>query len=787
LPFRQVTVPCLGKLILLSTPILMVAVRVLQAGLLLAWSLAACGAESYWVRVWTSNPHEARLTSDLALADYGTFAWGQVSSAELTSMRQQGLIVSTLDNPFTLNLGGERFDPLADSHDPGRATGPWMDYQPEPTGDFYLIQFAGPVRPEWLHSAREHGLELAQPLHPFSQLIWAGQEKIAAVSRRAELRWLSPMLPAWKVQPHLRQLGPALVDTMLLTSAHADTRQVHTDLSELGQVISSTPQGAHFNVVHMAVPGNHFLDLAALPFVYTVQAIPPDAGSRGEMSNQSVAGGIDDTGTILSGYADWLSDIGFDGSGVIVSVIDSPVLASHQDLAGRMLPCLGEHASCTQELPPGNHGTHVAGAVAGTGASGITLHGFLRGQGMAPGAGLVSQVWTPFLDSGGPGGLAPDGMLKIFEDSARSGAVLANNSWGSSDTVQGYDIPTRQVDLITRDADPDRPGQHPILAVWSIMNGHGDGDCAPSSLGAPDEAKNLLAVASSWLTDGSGAQGTDIYSMSANSAHGPACDGRRVTVLVAPGCSTDSTIADSDTAHAHNFCGTSHASPIVTGAIAVWTEKFIAQNGTRPSPALIRAVFAGAALDLVGHLNADGDPLGHRPDRFQGYGRLDLQAVMAPTGRLYVHDQQTVLTASGQERRFGLSASDPLAPMHIMLAWTDAPGHGLGGSTPAWVNNLDLLVQADGLNYLGNDIGIDGWSTPGGQPDPRNNLEAVYLNPDQHQGGVTIIVSAAEIAGDALDPWQPKSARQDFALACFNCRVELFHDRFEASNARIQP
>ncbi|WP_376694878.1 S8 family serine peptidase [Wenzhouxiangella sp. EGI_FJ10305] len=758
--------------------------RFLQIGLLLAWSVAACSAEPTWVRVLITDPDEARLSSDLALADYGAFAWGQLSPSEMVDMKQQGLMISAPADPFTLQLGGERFDPLVSA----RAVGPWTDYQPDPAGDFYLVQFGGPVRPEWLQSVRASGVELTQPLHPFSHVVWASQEEIAAVGQRTELRWLGPMLPAWKVQPQWRQLGPDIKDTMLLTSSQAETQEVLAELSRLGQVISSAPSGATFNVVHMALAGDRYLDLAALPFVYTVQAIPPNAAPRGETSNQSVAGGIDNTGIIFSGYADWLSETGFDGSGVIVSVIDSPVLATHLDLADRMLPCLGENASCNEQ-PPGDHGTHVASALAGTGASGITLHGFLRGQGMAPGAGLVSQIWTPFQNSDGPGGLAPDGMLNIYEDAARSGALLANNSWGASDTPQGYDIPTRQVDLITRDADPDRPGQHPILAVWSIMNGNGDGDgaCAPSSLGAPDEAKNLLAVGSNWLLDGSGAQGTDIYSLSENSGHGPACDGRRVPHLVAPGCSTDGAITDSDSAHAFNYCGTSHASPIVTGAIAVWAEKFSAEKGAPPSPALAKAVFVGAARDLAGSRNADGDPMGHRPDRFQGYGRLDLQAVMDSGSPLFTHDQATVLTASGQARRFRLSAADPAAPIRIMLAWTDAPGHGLGGSTPAWVNNLDLLVQADGLNYVGNDVGTNGWSAPGGTPDERNNLEAVYLSPDQHRGAITIIVSAAEIAGDALTPWQPSSARQDFALACFNCRAELFQDRFEAKTGDIQP
>lgn len=50
--------------------------------------------------------------------------------------------------------------------------------------------------------------------------------------------------------------------------------------SRLGRVINSESMGAHFNVVHMDVPGDHYLDLAALAFVYTVQTIPPDAGPR---------------------------------------------------------------------------------------------------------------------------------------------------------------------------------------------------------------------------------------------------------------------------------------------------------------------------------------------------------------------------------------------------------------------------------------------------------------------------------------------------------------------------
>ena len=70
---------------------------------------------------------------------------------------------------------------------------------------------------------------------------------------------------------------------------------------------------------------------------------------------------------------------------------------------------------------------------------------------------------------------------------------------------------------------------------------------------------------------------------------------------------------------------------------------------------------------------------------------------------------------------------DPGQPMRIMLVWTDAPGHGLGGSTPAWNNDLDLVVEAGGNTYYGNYFGVDGFSATGGVADPMNNAEGVFL------------------------------------------------------------
>jgi serine protease AprX len=736
---------------------------VLLGSLIASMNLLA--GETVWVRIFhgADHPLVATTRAQVPLEDYGSMQWGRMNPEQAEALRQQGLRMSVSENPFLVELGGERFDPLE--------TASAVAAVPSQSSDgFHLVQFNGPVRAHWLQALRHAGLEIVQPLHPFSFFVWGNPGQLNAVRNRPEVRASAAMVPPWKVQPGQRHYDAELRATMALVSSHVDPRELVSDLSRYGHVRFIRPLNRHFRLVHMELPGNLYAQVAELPAVYTVQYIRPEAGPRGEMSNQSVVGAVDDSGTILPGYLSWLESTGYRGEGIRVGVVDGGIRSTHVDLASNMAPCIASGdspSSCTSA--PDNHGTHVAGAIAGTGISATTRNGFTRGLGMAPSASLVQQRYLDFLGVG-PGQMLPDGMLKIFRESALSGALLTNNSWGPTATPQGYDIPTQQIDFIARDADPATPGRQPILAVWAIMNGFGDGggNCAPSSLGSPDEAKNLLAVGSTLLQTGTGMQSSNIFALSSNSGHGPACDGRRVPHIVAPGCNTDSTVSGSDTAHGLS-CGTSMAAPIVSGAVAIWAQHHRSVTGRDPSPALVKAIFTASAQNLEGQPNANGLPMGHRPDRFQGFGRLDLDAIINHNTAVFAYDQETVFTAAGQDWSVPLDVVDPDRPVAITLAWTDAPGHGLGGSTPAWVNNLDLVVEAGGQVYLGNVIGADGWSQPGGQADWMNNLEGVFLNPAQHQGGVDITVLASDLTGDALNPWDPDAPSQDFALVCHNC------------------
>ncbi|MDZ7789767.1 MAG: S8 family serine peptidase [Xanthomonadales bacterium] len=102
-----------------------------------------------------------------------------------------------------------------------------------------------------------------------------------------------------------------------------------------------------------------------------------------------------------------------------------------------------------------DHGTHVAGAIAGTGATGtLDGNGFLRGQGVAPGASLVNQaVRSTSEASPDPAAWWPDGMLQHFQGFSRTAALYSPTIPGDRPTTpQGYDIPTMEIDFISRDA-----------------------------------------------------------------------------------------------------------------------------------------------------------------------------------------------------------------------------------------------------------------------------------------------------------------------------------------------
>jgi serine protease AprX len=641
--------------------------------------------------------------------------------------------------------------------------------------DLVLVQFERFGEPGMVQRVASSGAEMVQPLAPVSYIVWADAPQTQRIRRLNGVRWAG-VLPS-----HARVSDTVTPETSTLRVT------VVGDPPDLGgQLSSARPHpftSVTGHVVEVTGGLTKALEVAALPQVYSVADGGGTPALRDELSSQVVAEGTPKSG-VEPGYQDFLKSIKADGSRVVISHVDGGVDFNHPDLQGRVKACISyssiDTCAANNHDDVIGHGTHTLGIILGTAASGVgDIDGFHYGQGIAPGAKAVVQNaigLTSEYDFGG-------GFRPLYRDAQLEGAIVSGNSWGPAGTPQGYDKDTREFDTIVRDANVKKPGHQEMALVFSIMNGGG----GKSTQGSPDEGKNIIGVGGTG-NRGVGAPGHD--DLCTCTAHGPALDGRLLPTLVAPGQQVISTRAAQGTlcgipflgwspltpaletppSPLHAGCtGTSMASPHVTGGYAVFVDWYRRHFKRTPSPALVKAAFVNGADDLAGAQDADGQKMSHIPNNQQGWGRFNLGNVMGSWIRGAAHiDQSVVFARSGERHSIAVKPIDPSKPIKATLAWTDAPGPGLGKKTPAWVNDLDLVVKSGKRTWLGN-VFAAGWSKLGGRPDRMNNVENVYVR-RAGRAPYRITIDAANIIGNGLLA-RAGMTDQDFALVVTNARV----------------
>jgi len=686
----------------------------------------------------------------LAMVWLGSFlilGWGQ-SSEDYRSLPTDFFRGTVYEEPdYRLHLGGQFFDPLGEGY---QDADEWQQVGQDI--GLHVIQFQQPVSRQDLEVLRSQGLAVVAALRPFSLIVWG--QKNAPPSQNPSVRWSGDFLPGFKLLPRYRSLqGWQKVVVLTYRARPAELLDFEKEFAALGgEGLESRDLDHRFQVWYGQLPGESLIGLAHLPKVYTVQ-LQGTPYLRGELSAQLVAGNVDVLNQAVVGYQAWLTSIGLSGAGLVMACVDGGVKETHPDLSGRFLPCAGP--GCAGAASSG-HGTHVAGIMGGTGVSGVTdPNGFLRAQGMAPGAQMIEQNYINLA-------LDPGGLLALIRESYANSAQLSNNSWGLSSIPAGYDVGAMELDIGVRDADPNTAGNQSFHYVLAIDNGNG----GVSSIGTPDEAKNIFHVGAHQAQLTNTNQVAEYNNLATVTAHGPALDGRHLPLIVAPGCQVES--AEPDTIYRMR-CGTSMAAPHVTGSVALFIQHYRNLFGAtlNPSPALVKAAFLPVAVDLEGFLDADGVPMGHRFNSKQGWGRLSLPPVLDSQVPVVYLDNPVVLNNTGETWNRQFQVANSSEPVKLMLAWTDAPGHGLGGATPALNNDLDVSVVYNSQVFRGNVFNASGWSAPGGVADALNNTEGVLLGPTA-TGTFQVIVQATDLNSDGI-PGVGSMIDQDFALVCYNC------------------
>ena len=259
-------------------------------------------------------------------------------------------------------------------------------------------------------------------------------------------------------------------------------------------------------------------------------------------------------------------DLGYDGTGVTVAVLDSGIDAEHPDVAGQVVGSANFSASDSTDDRAG-HGTHVASTIAGTGAASGG-----RFVGVAPGASLLNGK---VLDDWGNG--STSGVIDGMEWAAQSGADVVNMSLGVRGFYSdGTDPGSLAVDALTEEYDT-------LFVIAAGNDGPGDGTV--TSPGTADLALTVGAV------DGQ----EDIASFSSRGprfgdhAVKPEITGPGVDIVAARAGGTAAGVVYDD--NYISMSGTSMAAPHVAGAAAL-----LAQSRPELTALERKAVLVGSAV-----------------------------------------------------------------------------------------------------------------------------------------------------------------------------------------------
>lgn len=497
--------------------------------------------------------------------------------------------------------------------------------------------------------------------------------------------------PAYKISKQLLNYLPENKKQQIVAVAINYVATVHknivqTQLQNLGAVLVMSKYTLA-SVVFIKVDKKIINSVAALPFVSSISIqVLSDAPLN---YNSRAAHGV--TGLNAAGGKN------LNGKGVTIGIGDDADISTHTDFTDRLI--------LRTAALPANHGTHVAGTIAGAGIVNVKY------RGMAAKAMLINQYFSDVITN------APTYVTD-------NNMVLSNNSYYSAQNLcpgeGAYDVLSNYIDQQAQ--------AYPQLLHNIAAGNDGALICSnfPASFGTIksgwQSAKNVLTV---------GAINIEDYSIAYFSSRGPVADGRIKPEITANGWAVASTITDNN--YGFNY-GTSMACPVVTGALSLLYERYRQLNaGANPSSALIKALVCNTAEDLG---NAG-------PDYTFGFGMLNAARAVEALERKHYF---TNAIDNGNNKLQTIVVPANTKRLKIMLYWTDIAA--AANAAKALVNDLDLTVSEPSnlvhqpliLNTAPahvNDLATEG-------ADHLNNLEQVVIE-NPAAGNYTINVAGFSV------------------------------------------
>ncbi|MFI1031406.1 S8 family serine peptidase [Streptomyces sp. NPDC020951] len=658
-----------------------------------------------------------------------------------------------------ITINGVTIDPLRQSHALASASLVSADAS---ASNYLLVQTTHIPSVQEKEQLAELGVVIQEYVPENTYLCGYRPADLDAVRALPFVAWADVYLEGFKIAPSLRAGGlqsdlaalaaPAaagdsqqhMVDVVLHDDVDAEADGVRQRIADAVGVSADDVQVTR-NKARLTVSGDHLGALVGIDEVRQIDEVPQ------WVTYNSVARPIMNATVQLNGTA-------FLGQGQVVAVADTgfdkgSTADVHPAFTGRVAKLYALGRPDRSDDPRG-HGTHVAGSVLGDGHS-ATMGGPI--QGAAPRATLVLQS---LLDPAGRLGGIPRDLRDLFGPPYRNdGARVHTNSWGPQQPGLPYGSSGFEVD--------DMVWQNPDLVICFAAGNSGhdrdrDGVIDTASVSAQAGAKNCITVGASESrrpdipqTYGQFAfvnfpanpirddpMADNPAGMAAFSSRGPTREGRIKPDVVAPGTSILSTRSravvtpdirfgiSSDPAFFFES-GTSMATPLVAGCVAVLRETLVTNGNPAPSAALLKALLINGAVELSGQYVPS--EAGVSPNNSSGFGLVNLAGSVIDPGDPNADFTEDGPLEQGEENivRVQVPATGSFRTLKVTLVWTDPPGAALQ-------NDLDLIVRAvSGQERHGNMGTSTGF-------DRTNNVEQVHWE-NVPPGDVDIIVRAHRI------------------------------------------
>jgi len=476
------------------------------------------------------------------VADYGSFAIAEVDTATAEELKGNEQIEWRDDyNVLLLNSGA--IDTTSDEAIKLReATSESQDKEQQ----LHLVQFPGPVKPEWYDALLNTGVDIITYIPNNSYLVFGDRAALRRVKRLALsggfLQWEAPYREEMKLDPVVNSIvqksRPAAPAQSTADSKKGAPRSARGAPQESGlfaiQMVKDKTGNAatialidkvklepvtnqyeilkYVNIVVRIAPED-IKAIAARPDVVSIQPyVMPSI--RDERQDQIMAGnitgnlpnaadylaylagkGFTQTQFTTSGFAVDVSDDGLDNGS---TTPDNPFLHVG-GVAGVSRVVYNRIENSGGPVTPGRTGfeghgnlnSHIIGGFIpfafGSGFPHTDAAGFRFGLGIAPFVKVgMSTIFNPSFTNPNFANL----QSRAYADGAR----ISSNSWGAN-TAGAYTIDSQAYDALVRDAQP-ASSVNPTAGNQEMVIVFAAGNAGPGAqtVGAPGTAKNVITV-----------------------------------------------------------------------------------------------------------------------------------------------------------------------------------------------------------------------------------------------------------------------------------------------------